>query len=63
VFLLVFLVYSMPPSPPRQATAAVRIERALPASKEWQQRPPSRRREIIIVEQGQPVKVRLVEFE
>ena len=63
MFLVVSLVHSVPPSPPRQATAAVRIERAVPASKEWQQRPPSKRREIVIVEQGQPVKVRLVEFE
>lgn len=51
------------PPPKVQATATVRIERPVSASRErWEQLPPSSKREIIVRdEQGRPVLLRLIE--
>jgi len=48
-----------------QATATIRIERpAIANSKEWQRSPVTSRREIIVRdEHGQPVLVRIIEFQ
>jgi hypothetical protein len=52
-----------PPSTP-QARATVRILRPVRVSEdEWLKLPKRQRREVISLESGQPVKLRLMEFE
>ena len=50
--------------PSAKAQATVRIVRSIHvAGKEWEQLPPSRRREIVLVEEGRRITVRLIEME
>ena len=47
-----------------RAQATVRIIRPVPvARKEWEQLPPSRRREFVAVEGGRRITIRLIEME
>ena len=57
--------FSPPPHVEVQSIARVRIERpAIANSKEWEQTPKASRREIILHdENGQPVLVRLIEYQ
>ena len=53
----------VPHAPPR-AHATVRIVRAAKAAQgEWEKLPPSGRREIIVVEGGRRLKLRVIEIE
>jgi hypothetical protein len=50
--------------PSARAQAAVRIVRPFHvAAKEWEQLPPSRRRETVVIERGRRIAVRLIEME
>jgi len=52
------------PRPPAQALAAVRIAHSVLVTKDtWRQERAARKREILIVENGRPVIVRIIEFE
>jgi hypothetical protein len=52
------------PRPPAQALAAVRIAHSVRVTKDtWRQERAARKREILIVENGRPVIVRIIEFE
>ena len=55
-------VASQPPT--TEARARVRIVRPVRVSKEtWRDLPARQRREVVTVRDGQPVKLRLIEFE
>jgi hypothetical protein len=50
--------------PSAKAQATVRIVRPVHvAAKEWEQLPPSRRRETVVIERGRRIAVRLIEME
>jgi hypothetical protein len=52
------------PRPPAQALAAVRIAHSVRVTKDmWREERAARKREIMIVENGRPVIVRIIEFE
>jgi hypothetical protein len=62
--LLAALAATAFPSATPQARATVRILRAVRASKdEWLKLPAKQRREVVAIGDGQPVKLRLMEFE
>jgi hypothetical protein len=66
VLLLAALASTIDPVPDTKVTveATVRILRPVHvASKEWEQLPPSRRRETIVVEGGRQIVLRLIEME
>jgi hypothetical protein len=66
VLLFVALASTLQPAPDTRARAqaTVRIVRPVHvAGKEWDQLPPSRRREIVVVERGRRIAVRLIEME
>jgi len=66
VLLFVALASTLQPAPDTRARAqaTVRIVRPVHvARRDWEQLPPSRRREILVVEGGRQIKVRLIEME
>jgi hypothetical protein len=66
VLLLAALASTIDPVPDTKVTveATVRILRPVHvARKEWEQLPPSRRRETIVVEGGRQIVLRLIEME
>jgi hypothetical protein len=66
VLLFAALASSLDPAPHARshAQATVRIIRAAKAAEdEWERLPPSRRREMIVVEGGRRLKIRLIELE
>jgi hypothetical protein len=66
VLLFAALASTLQPVPDTgaRAQATVRIVRPVHvASKDWEQLPPSRRREIVVVEGGRRITVRLIEME
>jgi hypothetical protein len=66
VLLFAALASTLQPAPDTRAgaQATVRIVRPVHvAAKEWEQLPPSRRREIVVVEERRRITVRLIEME
>ena len=66
MLLFAALASTLQPVPvtPARAKATVRIVRPVHAArKEWEQLPPSRRREIIVVDGARRITVRLIEME
>jgi hypothetical protein len=66
VLLFAAIASILDPVPPNRATAqaTVRIVQSVDASKkEWEKLQPSRRREIVVVEGGRRITVRVVEME
>jgi hypothetical protein len=65
VLLLAALAATVVQPPRPQARATVRIiMRPVRVSKEtWPQLQPKQRREVVVIRDGQPVKLRLMEFE
>jgi len=65
VFLFAALATAISaPRPPAQALAAVRIAHSVLVTKDtWRQERAARKREILSVENGRPVIVRIIEFE
>jgi hypothetical protein len=64
--VLLFAVFaaSAVQPPAQQARASVRIVRPVRITKEsWAALPRKQRREVVVVKDGQPVKLRLIEFE
>jgi hypothetical protein len=66
VLLLTALASTLQPVPDTSARAEATV-RIVPlvhvARKEWEQLPPSRRREFVVVEGGRRITVRLIEME
>jgi hypothetical protein len=66
VLLFAALASTLQPVPdtPARAQATVRIVRPVHVARnEWEQLPPSRRREIVVVEGGRRIMIRLIEME
>jgi len=65
VFLFAALATAISaPRPPEQALAAVRIAHSVLVTKDtWRQERAARKREMMIVENGRPVIIRVIEFE
>jgi hypothetical protein len=64
VLLLAALAASAMPTATPQARATVRILRPVRVSKDdWLKLPAKQRREVVAIRDGQPVKLRLMEFE
>jgi hypothetical protein len=66
VLLFAALASTLQPAPDTRARAqaTVRIVRPVHvAGKEWEQLPPSRCREIVVIERGRRITLRLIEME